>query len=221
MESMLQHWANASVLPGKAGIQRAWVQTHPPLDPGQGLRRIAPLSCPTAWALAARPSGAQVRPPQARRLGLRFTLGRPPGLAGGLPMVFVDWTSFALLRENFRRVRPRSIRALRLPEDDMPGRHHLLDVRQHRRHHFWVIVELQHKRQVYDHPQQVVSVHFAPAAEPSDATEHGDAVHFMLVVQQLEDFLHKAVVFDLVTFLDVDTHDGDCFHTVTPRLRDR
>jgi len=31
------------------------------------------------------------------------------------------------------------------------------------------------------------AVHFPTAAEPGHAAEHGDAVHLVLVVQQLED----------------------------------
>jgi len=74
---------------------------------------------------------------------------------------------------------------------------------------------------VYGQAQQVVGVDFPPAAEPGHAAEHGDALHLVLVVQQFKDFLHQVVTFELVTFLDVDARDGDCFQAKTPGLRDR
>ncbi|SCC92217.1 hypothetical protein THIX_20267 [Thiomonas sp. X19] len=102
--------------------------------------------------------------------------------------------------------------ALRLPGDDMPGGHHLLDAGQHGGHHLGVVVELQHQRQMHVQAQQIVGMHLPFAAETGHATKHGDAVDLVLFVQQLEDFMHQVVALHLVAFLDVDARHRDGFH---------
>ena len=92
---------------------------------------------------------------------------------------------------------------------DMAGRHEAAQQSDGGLNDRGLVKEFDDEWQIDHQPQYVGTVHLAFAVKACNCTKHNGAMRAVLIVKDIEDFLHERLLAAPIGFFDIDSHDCD------------